>query len=156
MTKEELIDQLNELIRMCKDGETGYANAAKNVKNSELETIFSNYSKQRAKFAHELQAEVERLGGNPADSAHVGSVLHRGWMDVEAAVTGGSGVTMIGACVNGEESVESEYARALDTGISGKSRSIIEGQQQQIQEAHTRLRRLQEEVKSGTEFQKNE
>jgi uncharacterized protein (TIGR02284 family) len=45
VTHEEAINSLNELVRVCKDGEQGYLAAAGDVKNTELETLFLEASK---------------------------------------------------------------------------------------------------------------
>lgn len=61
MTTEETIAELNGLIKTCKDGELGYSTAAADVRNTELESVFTEYAKQRGQFARHLQAEVEGL-----------------------------------------------------------------------------------------------
>ncbi len=156
MTREDEIDQLNELIQVSKDAEQGYRTAADNVKNSELETVFRGYAKQRAGFVQELEAEFKRLGGEASDSGTVSAALHRGWMDLKSALSGGDAGGMIAACESGEARAEATYARAASTDISGKGRSLVEKQWQQIKEAHTRMHRLKDEMEDGTRFQKNE
>ncbi len=156
LTQEETISALNDLIQVCKDGEQGYRTAAENVKNSELETMFRGYAKQRAEFARELQAEVKRLGGEPADSGNVGAVLHRGWMDVKSALTGGDPGSIIAACEGGDENANAAYSRVASTDVSGKTRVLVDKQWQQIKEAQTRTHRLKTEIQDGTRFPANE
>ena len=62
MNTEETIVELNGLIQTCRDGELGYGAAATDVRNTELETVFTGYAKQRGQFVRNLQAEVKRLG----------------------------------------------------------------------------------------------
>ena len=75
MSKEETIDLLNELIHVCKDGEHGYRTAAEDVRNSQLQSVFGEYAKQRSSCARQLQAKVERLGGDATDSGTLTVVL---------------------------------------------------------------------------------
>jgi uncharacterized protein (TIGR02284 family) len=156
VTAEETIEHLNGLIAVCKDGEHGYATAAEHVRNSELTTVFADYAKQRARFARELQAEVERLGGVPSDSGTLTAALHRGWIDVKSALSGGDAGGIIAACETGEDSAQAAFERVVNTDISGQSRSLIEKQYRQIEEAHKRMLRLKEEAADGAEFPKNE
>jgi len=156
MADENVINLLNGLLRMARDAEEGFRTAAENVRNSELETVFSGYAQQRATFARALMAEIKRLGGEPEDAGTWGGAVHRGWIDLKAALSGGSAGAIIAACESGEESAEAGYARAADTEISGKTRALIEDQWQQVKEVHTRLRRLRAEIADGIEFQKNE
>ncbi len=156
MTHDDTIDQLNHLAHINKDAEAGFRTAAENVKNSELETLFSGYAKQHAKFAAELREEIERLGGSFSDSGTLGGALHRGWMDVKSALSGDSAAAILTSCQSGEESAEVAYVEAADINPSGQTHTLIEKHRQQIKEFLTRLARLVEETKDGVDFQRNE
>jgi uncharacterized protein (TIGR02284 family) len=128
MTKEETIDLLNELIHVCKDGEHGYRTAAEDVRNSQLQSVFGEYAKQRGSCARQLQAEVERLGGVGADSGTFTAAVHRGWIDLKAALSGGDGGAIIAACETGEDYTLAAFERVVNAGITGESLSIVEKQ----------------------------
>ncbi len=150
------IDQLNLLVRVNKDAEAGFHSAAENVKNSELETLLTGYAKQHAKFARELQEEIEHLGGDTSDSGSFGGALHRGWMDLKSAISGHSAAAMLTSCESGEESAESAYLDAADSNPTGRAHALIDKHVAQIKAFRTRLARLVGETKDGVEFQKNE
>lgn len=156
MAHDSTVDQLNRLVRANKDAEAGFRTAAENVKNSEIETLLGGYAKQHSKFVTELQAEIERSGGNPSDSGTLGGALHRGWMDVKSALAGGSAGSMITACESGEQSAVAAYADAAAANPTGQTRALVEKHQEQIQGFHARLKRLAGEMKDGFEFQNNE
>ncbi len=156
MTKEETIDVLNELIHVCKDGERGYRTAAEDVRNSQLQSVFSEYAKQRGSCAKQLQAEVERLGGAATDSGTLTAAVHRGWIDLKAALSGGDGGAIVAACETGEDYTLAAFERVVNAGITGESLSLVEKQCGKIKEAHTRLVRLKDEMSHGAEFQQNE
>ena len=100
---EETTGQLNQLIETCKDGELGYSTAAESVHNTELASVFSEYSKQRGQFTRALQSEVERLGGTAAESGTVGATMFRGWIHLKAALSGATAGPIVAACESGEE-----------------------------------------------------
>lgn len=156
LAQEDTVEMLNDLIQTCQEGEQGYRTAADDVQNSELETMFRGYAKQRGNFVRELQAEVERLGGKPSESESLGAALHRGWMNVKSTLSGGDIGGIIAACESGEDSALAAYDRAARTDVTGKTRTLIDKQFQQVKEVHTRLHRLKEEIKDGTRFPKNE
>lgn len=156
MTNDNIIDELNRLIDANKNAEEGLRGASETVKNSELETLFGGYAKQHARFADELQDEVRRLGGTASTSGTIGGVVHRGWMDVKAALTGGSAASILKSCESGEESAEIAYTDALDANITGQTHTLISKQAQQIKGFRTHLTRLVGETKDGIDFQKNE
>jgi uncharacterized protein (TIGR02284 family) len=146
MVVEETISHLNHLIESCRNGELGYAEAARLVQDTRLQTIFEGYSKERAGFVKALQAEVEKLGGTPADSGTVGAVLHRGWMELKAAATLGSGTAILAACETGEDSAWTQFEHVSDSGISGESRALVDKQWEKIKEAIAHLQHLKKEL----------
>jgi uncharacterized protein (TIGR02284 family) len=155
MTTEDAILHLNSLTQTCRDGELGYLTAAEHVKNTGLQTVFGDYARQRREFARHLQAEVERLGGNPIDSSSFAAALHRGWMDLKSGLTGGDGAAIIAACETGEDAAAAAFERVVNLDISGQTKSLVENQWRKIKEAHAHMQRLKEETTSA-DFPKNE
>lgn len=156
MTTEETIQHLNALIEVCKDGELGYRTAAEHVRNSELNSLFDNYAKQRAGFVRALQAEVGRLGGSATGSGTLSAAFHRGWMDLKSVLSGGDAGAIIAACETGEDSAQAAFERLVNTDISGQTRSLVEKQWRQIGEAHKQMLRLKKETAGGAEYPTNE
>ena len=156
MTTEETIAELNGLIETCKNGEFGYRAAAADVRNTELETVFTRYSKQRGQFAKSLQAEVERLGGNPEQSGSVGGTLARGWMDLKSALSSGSGAAIIASCESAELAAMAAFDWAVNLDITGQTRVLVEKQAKAVRETHARLVRLKAEESEGSKFQKTD
>ena len=130
--------------------------AAEDVRNSQLQSVFSEYAKQRSSGARQLHAEVERLGGVATDSGTLTAAVHRGWMNLKAALSGGDGGAIVAACETGEDYALAAFERVVDAGITGDSRSIVEKQYEKIKEAHIRLMRLKQELADGAGFQQNE
>jgi uncharacterized protein (TIGR02284 family) len=155
VTTEETIVELHGLIQTCRDGELGYAAAATDVRNTELETVFTGYAKQRGQFVRSLQAEIKRLGGDPENSGSAGGTLLRGWMDLKSSLTRGSGAAIIATCETGEEVAVAAFDWVVNLDISGQTRSLVEKQSKSIKEAHARLLRLKAEDTDGAKFQKN-
>jgi uncharacterized protein (TIGR02284 family) len=155
VTTEDTIRHLNDLTETCKDGELGYRTAAAHVRNTELETVFSDYAKQRGQFVRALQTEVERLGGTSTDSGTPTATVFRGWIDLKSALTGGNGGAIVAACETGEEAALGAFELVMRLDITGQTRSLVEKQSRQIKEALAHMLRLKAET-SGTDFQKND
>jgi uncharacterized protein (TIGR02284 family) len=156
MTTEDTIVELNGLIKACKDGELGYRTAAADVRNTELETVFTGYSKQRGQFARKLQAEVERLGGAAEGSGSMSGTLLRGWMDVKSVLSNGNGAAIIATCETGEEVAVAAFQWVVNLDISGQTRTLVERQSKTIKQAQARLLRIKVEEAAGAKFQKND
>jgi len=144
MANEQVVEVLNRLIQTCKDGENGFRTAAGGVKTPELKHLFESYSSERARFASELQAEVQRLGSKPQDSGSVAGVLHRGWINIKAMVTGQHEAAIITECVGGEDAAMKTYEEASQSGLPEAIQSVVARQLDQVREAHARVRALQE------------
>ncbi len=155
MTTEDTIRHLNDLTETCKDGELGYSTAAGNARNTQLESVFSDYAKQRGQFARALQTEVERLGGKSADSGTLAAAVFRGWINLKSALSGGDGGAIIAACESGEEVAVGAFELVTNMDITGQTKSLIEKQGRQIKEAHAHMLRLKAET-SDADFQKND
>jgi uncharacterized protein (TIGR02284 family) len=149
--RDNAISTLNNLIETCKDGQNGFEAAAEGVKNSDLKTLFRTYSHQRAEFAGELQREVKRLGGDAERTGSFAATLHRGWINIKAAVTGEDEAAVISECERGEDSAVRNYEDALnDEHLPADLRSIVERQFIQIKEAHDRIRALEKALSADT------
>jgi uncharacterized protein (TIGR02284 family) len=146
MTVEDTISELNSLIETCRNGELGYAEAARRVEDTRLQTVLEGYSKERAGFVRTLQAEVKKLGGTPAESGTIGAALHRGWMELKSMATLGSGEAILSACETGEDSAWTHYKHVVDSDISGESRAIVDKQWGKVKEAIAHLQHLQGEL----------
>ena len=152
---QTIVDEINGLIHVCINGEEGFRNAAAHINNSELASEFEKIAHQRAKFAKDLQGEVERLGGDAAHSGTLTGAMHRGWVDLKSALTGGDAGAVVAACETGDDSAVAAFERVVDGALPGESRSLVEKQWRQIQETHNRLLALKAGAARGVEFPDN-
>jgi uncharacterized protein (TIGR02284 family) len=139
----DVISILNGLIETCKDGEKGFRTAAEGLSNGDLATLFLNYAEQRASFAAELQAEVRRLGGDPETGGSAMGAVHRGWMDIKAAVAGRDEGAVIAEAERGEDHSVKEYRQALEKSLPTTIQTIVENQYIHVRDAHDHIRALE-------------
>lgn len=149
MTNDNTISTLNNLIETCKDGQQGFKDAAEGVDNSQLKTVFYDYSQQRARFAGELQDAVRNLGGEPEDSASFSGSIHRGWINIKSAVTGSDETAILNECERGEDVAVKEYQKALDQDLPENIAEVVRRQYGEIQEAHDRIKNLRNSARSA-------
>jgi uncharacterized protein (TIGR02284 family) len=139
----DIISVLNGLIETCKDGEKGFRTAAEGVTNGDLATLFLNYAEQRSSFAAELQSEVSRLGGKPENGASGLGAVHRGWIDIKAAVSGKDEGAVIAEAERGEDHAVKEYRQALEKNLPTAVQTIVENQYIHVRDAHDHVRALE-------------
>lgn len=141
---DETASTLNQLIQICKDGESGFLAAAGALDELNLRRLFESYSQQRAEFAAELQLEVRRMAEDPVEAGHVTAALHRGWTEIKAGITGREEGTIISECERGEDVAVREYQKALDLGLPPDVQVLVERQFLQIKQAHDQIRSLEQ------------
>ena len=136
-------DALNDLLETLRDGETGFRSAADGVNDPELKRLFLSFSSQRREFSAELEAELLRLGKDPADHGHVSAALHRGWINLKAAVTGHDEGAIVSEAERGEDIAVKNYRETLQKGLPAAIQTVVERQYVQIQDAHDHVRSLE-------------
>jgi uncharacterized protein (TIGR02284 family) len=147
MTSETIAATLNSLIETCKDGQEGFRVAASDVKNAELKTLFSEFSLQRSQFVGELQTLVRMLGEDMEKTSSVAGAVHRGWINLKAAVSSGDEHSVLSECERGEDHAVAEYRKALAAELPANARETVQRQATQVQAAHDRVRDLRDALK---------
>ena len=128
LDRDDVISVLNDLIETSKDGVNGFRTAAEAVQSGAAKAVFSTRAQLIERAMAELQAEVRRLGGDPERRGSVAGSLHRGWMNLKAAVTGGDDEAIIAECERGEEIAVKNFEDALEKDLPADVRSIVERQ----------------------------
>jgi uncharacterized protein (TIGR02284 family) len=138
--QKETSSVLNDLIETLRDGQEGFKQAAEAVRDPQLKSLFVEYSQQRLRFATALQSQVQSLGKEPETSSSAAGALHRGWINLKSAVTGGDDYAILAECERGEDSAVEEYRKALDDDLSPSLYELVSRQYTDIKAAHDRIR----------------
>jgi uncharacterized protein (TIGR02284 family) len=146
--QKETTSVLDDLIQTLKDGEDGFKQAAEAVKDQQLKPLFVEYSQQRSRFATALQGQVRNRGQKPETKSSAAGALHRGWINLKSAVTGGDDHAILAECERGEDSAVKEYKKALDDDLSPSLYELVSQQYTNIKAAHDRIRNLRDTRKN--------
>jgi uncharacterized protein (TIGR02284 family) len=141
---KDIRSTMNDLIETNKDGEEGFRACAEHVKDSELRTVFNQYSLQRSRFAGDLQAEVLNLGTEPEKSGSTAGTMHRGWMELKGKIAGYDDHAILEECERGEDSAVKNYREALGKDLPNNLEQIIQSQYKEVQAAHNNIRALRD------------
>lgn len=142
------VHTLNDLITVLKDGQRGYKTAAEDVKAPELAHIFDRYAKQRAEFVVELQAHAHALGEDAEKSGSVTGGLHRGWINLKAALSSNEPHAVLVEAERGEDVALAAYRKAIEEpDVEDSTREVIGLQYAEVRAAHNHIRMLRD---SGT------
>jgi uncharacterized protein (TIGR02284 family) len=134
---------LANLYKIVEAGEKGYAVASSNVSNRALKILFSTYAKQRLRFKNEIFAEMQRLGGDLKPKSSILGVIHRGRIDIFAALTIGADnveKTVLKEVVLGEGVALRAYQKTLKKDLPSETRVLVEGQFQEVRKVVDQIR----------------
>lgn len=139
---------LNNLIETLKDGQEGFRAASADIESSDLKSLFSEYSLQRSKFVGELQALARELGeSDPADSGSIAGAVHRGWIDLKAALVSKDEHAVLAECERGEDVAVTAYRKALENeDLPSHVRATIQKQAAEIKATHDHVRNLRDSL----------
>jgi uncharacterized protein (TIGR02284 family) len=148
MENEKLVGILNDLIQINHDRVVGYEKAIDELKDTDadLKTLFERYASESRQYGQELNAEVSRLGGDPADGTTNSGKVYRVWMDLKAAVTGHDRKTVLQNCEFGEDAAQKAYDMALNSDIEFEPsvRDLIVRQKATLKSGHDEVKRLRD------------
>ena len=144
LSNDDVISCLNSLIETNKDGQQGFQEAADGVERSDLKSLFFEFSQQRSQFAGELQGLVRDLGGDPENSGSIGGAIHRGWINIKAAVTGKDDHAVLNEAERGEDVAKNAYKSALEKNLPANVKATIQNQYSSVQAAHDRVKALRD------------
>lgn len=140
---KKVLSTLNGLIETCKNGEEGFRTAAEGISDQAIKVAFAKFSRERWQMARELQDEVQGLGGTPETSGSLGGAVHRGWMNIKSAVTGGNDQQIVAEAERGEDIAKAAYKSALEESLPAQVRALVERQAAQVTAVHDLVRAME-------------
>ena len=106
-----IVDELEKLIEICRDGQQGYREGAEHARDPQLKALFNEVSLERAKFAGDLESEAVRWGKADVDRSGTPlGALHRGWTSLKASLGGGDDA-ILASMETGDKAAMEEYDR---------------------------------------------
>jgi len=146
---DDVVDVLNDLLESCRDGEYGFRTSSENADSPDLKALFMRHSTECGAAARELEAEIRRLGGEPASGGTVAGALHRGWVSVKTALISQDDKAVLEECERGEDSALAQYRKALKQPLPPAVRVVVERQAQGAQRNHDEVRDLRDRYRSA-------
>lgn len=140
---------LKELIRTLEDGEEGFGEAAKATDTPDLRTVLEFYARQRAEFGTQLHQAASAYGDSAyEEGSTLAGALHRGWIDLRAAISAKDPAAILSECERGEDHAVAHYQKALEEDLPPDLRKLIESQAVEIRAAHDKVKHLRDLAKA--------
>lgn len=142
MNNPEIVDELNDLIETCKNGELGFQACAERAQSPELEVLFRQRSISCRDSAATLQSMVLQYGGRPESDGTTTGALHRGWTNLRASLTDSTDEILLDECERGEDRALAAYREAAAKNLPQRVADEVQRQLQGVQANHDQIKRL--------------
>lgn len=151
-TNENLIEVLNDLIRINNDRIDGYEKAIKETDtiDVDLQGLFQKMANESREYVSELTSEVASLGGEVATGTTSSGKIYRVWMDIKATFSGHDRQSVLESCEYGEDAAQEAYEDALasDAEIPVAIRQIITDQKASLLSSHDLIKKYRDAHKA--------
>lgn len=134
---------LNSLIKTTLDSRKGFLDAAEDAENTHFAAFFADFAERRAQAAATLQAEVRRLGGEPADEGSVAGAAHRTFMNLKEMFVSRDDKAIVEEVERGEDHIKSKFEEAFaDDQLSSDARAVVIEAFRSVEAGHDRASEL--------------
>ncbi len=114
---EEIIEDLNNLVKINNDRIQGYEKAVEGTEDAQLDDLFRHYIIQSQGFRSQLADHIVRIDGlavSDVTTSDITSKIHRAWIDIKSAVTGKDSDTVLSSVEFGENAALEVYKDAIE------------------------------------------
>lgn len=146
MKDHETLSTIKALIQTLEDGKDGFHEAAKASNDAKVARVLEQYSAQRAELSAQLKTLGAAFGEDDAyeEKSTLAGAIHRGWIDLKAALTSGSAHSVLAECERGEDHAVAEFRKALEQDLPSNVRMVVEHQAATVKAAHDEVKKLRD------------
>lgn len=146
---EEIVESLNDLVKINNDRIMGYEKAVEDTEDSQLDSLFRQMIVQSQNFRSQLADHIVRIDGkavSDATSTDTSSKIHRAWIDIKAAFTGKDTNTVLSSVEFGENAAIEAYEDAIEENhIPAYIKEQLQGQLSELKAALNKIKVMHKE-----------
>jgi len=150
MNNDHDVDILNGLITTTIDSAQGFEHSAEHADAGRFRELFQEFARERREVVSGLQQAVRALGGTPNDDGSLKADLHRRWIDLRDAISGGGDKEIIEEVERGEDYLKAKYEKALADGeLGAAARDAISAAYTSVRAGHDRASQLKHSMEGA-------
>lgn len=146
---ESTIAGLQKLIRYNIDASNGFREAAEDVKDSQVQSLFRELGSERFELATELQNHVQWNGEDAEEDGSLMAAVHRAWIKVRAVVNGDDAYPILCEAERGEDHIKAAYEEVLKDTAGSAVNDVLTRQYATVKAGHDRVRDLRDSFKES-------
>ncbi|HEX4736990.1 MAG TPA: PA2169 family four-helix-bundle protein [Allosphingosinicella sp.] len=145
------ISVLNSLIETTIDSIDGYRHSANEATNGRFSTAFRDWAQDREQVVTRLRDKVRELGGTPEHDGGILAKMHRQFLSLRDAITGGDDQAVIAEVDRGESYLDDKWQTALnDDQLSPQTRDVIRACYDSVREGRQRWEQLHRSMEAAS------
>lgn len=142
---QETIDAIQDLIQANIDSADGFSEAASQIQDPNLASLFVELGQQRRELAETLQKHVRFNGERPRTEGSWLAAAHRTWLDLRAKIAGGDAKVILQEAERGEDYIKHAYEDALKNTAGSALNDVLLSQYSVVKNGHDRIRDLRDQ-----------
>ena len=152
MKSEKILNILNELVQISRDGAAGFRTCAIDAKDPSLKLYFQDRAQDCDDAVHTLNTEIRHYGGDPNTTGSTVAMVHRRWIDLQTMLGNRDNLTVLEECERGEALALRAYEEALREEIPDSLRACLDHQYEGVKKNHERVRELRDETRKNVDL----
>ena len=148
METQKTATAINDLIIINNDRYEGYKKAADEIKESDLKSLFTEFSNQSKQFAAELRKFVPETKDAAEQETKTSGKLYRIWMDFRSAVSDHDRKSILSSCEFGEDAAKKTYDDVMEHSedLPSGAMDVIRKQREDLQKGHDTVKSLRDSI----------
>ena len=143
------VSTLQDLIQVNIDSRDGFREAADEVGDERIATLFRQIGEVRERNASELQGLVALNDTEPQERGSIAAALHRTWLDLRAKLSGSDTAAVLSEAERGEDHIKAQYEEALKANPGSAVSDVLHRQLGEVKSHHDQVRDLRDAYKAG-------
>lgn len=149
MQNEQVVDILEDLVRINNDRIAGYERAIGETQSLDvdLKATFDGMIRESKRYKDELGTKISELDDHaePDEDTTISGKIYRAWMDVKATFSGNDRKTILENCEFGEDAWRRAYESALNMDdLPAEVHAMVNEQYNSQKGAHDLIKRYRD------------
>jgi uncharacterized protein (TIGR02284 family) len=151
MNDKDVFKTIKDVIQTLENGKAGFHEAVAASKDADVAKVLEGYSDQREELSAQLKTLAAAYGEQDAyeEDSTIAGAMHRGWLDLRAAISSGSAHSILAECERGEDHAVAVFRGALEKDLPSNVRIVLEQQAATVKAAHDEVKKLRDFAKAA-------
>ncbi len=146
---ESTIAGLQKLIQYNTDAFNGFREAAEDINNLRVQTLFRELANERSDLARELQNYVHCNGEEAEQDGSMMAAVHRAWIKVRSVINGEKVFPVLCEAERGEDHIKAAYEEVLKDTAGSAVNDVLTRQYAIVKAGHDRVRNMRDSFKDS-------